>query len=158
MKVLSLATPLQPKELSLDQALGHTCSQDVLANENFPPFQASIMDGYAVVAPINPGVYTVRGRVYAGDDSPDKNLLRVGEVSYITTGSKLPPGANAVVKVGRSTHFTTFLTFYVPHFEAFQSSSKSWTILSNTYFTARWRTPGLYLVSVVEEKSSVWRF
>ena len=74
------------------------CAQDVLALENFPPFQASIMDGYAVNAPLGPGLYKVRERIYAGDG--ETLSLAEGEVAYITTGSKLPAGANAVVKVG----------------------------------------------------------
>ena len=30
--------------------------RDVIATENFPPFPASIMDGYAVRAPLQPGI------------------------------------------------------------------------------------------------------
>lgn len=78
------------------------------------------MDGYAVVAPIDPGVYKVVQRVYgnianlplsflllsnvkgswtflAGDSPP---MLERGSIAYITTGAKLPPGADAVVKIG----------------------------------------------------------
>lgn len=39
------------------------------------------------------GVYNVQQRIYAGDGS-DTSLLP-GHVAYITTGSKLPIGANA---------------------------------------------------------------
>ena len=62
-----------------------------------PPFRASIMDGYAVLAA--DGVMTRRcaGRALAGTD-PTFTLAR-GECSYITTGSKLPAGADAVVRV-----------------------------------------------------------
>jgi molybdopterin biosynthesis enzyme len=45
----------------------------------------------------NPGTYPVVGRVTAGVD-PDTQGVSVarGTVAYITTGSKLPQGADAV--------------------------------------------------------------
>ena len=56
----------------------------------------SILDGYAVRAADGPGEYPVVGRIVAGVD-PDFTL-QPGQVAYITTGAKLPPGADAVVK------------------------------------------------------------
>jgi len=79
------------------ELLGRTIAQDVVARENFPPFAASIMDGYAVVGPLDPGDYPLSEVIHAGA-SPAAPLLR-GQVAYITTGAMLPEGANAVVKV-----------------------------------------------------------
>ena len=62
-----------------------------------PPFRASIMDGYAVLASDGAATRRCVGRALAGHD-PAFAIAR-GECSYITTGSKLPPGADAVVKV-----------------------------------------------------------
>ena len=41
------------------------------------------------------------GRITAGVD-PDSIVVSPGKCAYITTGAKLPQGANAVVKVRRS--------------------------------------------------------
>ena len=45
------------EEVSLFDACGRVCAENVLATENFPPFPASIMDGYAVASPLEPGIY-----------------------------------------------------------------------------------------------------
>lgn len=55
------------------------------------------MDGYAVVAADGEGEFPVHERIAAGD-APNK-AIRSGEVAYITTGSPVPDGADAVVKI-----------------------------------------------------------
>lgn len=66
--------------------------------ESHPPFPASIMDGYAVIAPLAAGTKCeVIGNILAGDNSPVE--LTAGKAVYITTGARLPQFANAVVKV-----------------------------------------------------------
>ncbi|EEY60213.1 gephyrin-like protein [Phytophthora infestans T30-4] len=55
------------------------------------------MDGYAVVAVDGVGTFPVVERIAAGD-MPSK-ALKPGQVSYITTGSPVPDGADAVVKI-----------------------------------------------------------
>ena len=70
----------------------------IRAMDPFPAFPASIMDGYAVRGPLEPGVYSVMKRIHAGDDNVSEELKQ-GMVSYITTGARVPPGANAVVKI-----------------------------------------------------------
>lgn len=92
------ALPCVPMPLS-SNLLGRTLAQDLRANESFPPFAASIMDGYAVVAPLSPGTYSLAGKVHAGQTPDDSFTLSPGEVVYITTGAKVPAGANAVIKV-----------------------------------------------------------
>ena len=83
--VLQQSERMPVEEVSLFEACGRICSENVLATENFPPFPASIMDGYAVSSPLEPGIYKVSQRVHAGN-SPD-NLER-GTIAYITTGVK----------------------------------------------------------------------
>jgi len=95
--ILLNSTTLSSEVVPLSNAFGRVLAQNVLSRENFPPFAASIMDGYAVIAEDGPGVFPVVGRITAGMD-PDFILQR-GQVAYITTGAKLPQGANAVVKV-----------------------------------------------------------
>ncbi|CAM9235871.1 unnamed protein product [Ectocarpus sp. 4 AP-2014] len=98
-EVLKQATPLEAVTLSLaDIPLGSVLAVDVTAPEPLPPFPASTMDGYAVVASDGEGVLEVVGRITAGVD-PDSIQVSTGQCAYITTGAKLPRGADAVVKV-----------------------------------------------------------
>ncbi|CBN76716.1 conserved unknown protein [Ectocarpus siliculosus] len=98
-EVLKQATPLEAVTLSLaDIPLGSVLAVDVTAPEPLPPFPASTMDGYAVVASDGEAVLEVVGRITAGVD-PDSIQVSSGQCAYITTGAKLPQGADAVVKV-----------------------------------------------------------
>eukprot|EP00946_MAST-07B_sp_MAST-7B-sp1_P003624 g3624.t1 len=89
--------------------LGRRLAEDVVALDHHPPFRASIMDGYAVIAADGPGTYPVVQSVTAGSGRHDNacdggegkepEVLSPGHVSYITTGAPVPPGADAVVRV-----------------------------------------------------------
>ena len=48
--VLSLASPLPPREFPLEELLGLVLAQEVVAGENVPPFTNSAMDGFALRA------------------------------------------------------------------------------------------------------------
>ena len=127
--VLKIAEPLPVQECKLDsELLGMTLATDIVAegmncysssiielsSAPFPYFPASIMDGYAVSGPLDPGVYNIQEDIHAG--ASPKGLLKqgiqwiysdfilyiyffLGHVAYITTGASLPDGANAVVKI-----------------------------------------------------------
>ncbi|KAG6610689.1 gephyrin-like protein [Phytophthora cinnamomi] len=95
--VLQQAQPLAPARVAAHEADGCVLSEPVLSVEPLPPFRASIMDGYAVVAADGVGTFPVVERIAAGDVPTAK--LKPGEVAYITTGSPVPDGADAVVKI-----------------------------------------------------------
>lgn len=98
-EVLKQASTLEAVTVKLaDIPAGSVLAVDVVAPEPLPPFPASIMDGYAVVSSDGPGVLEVVGRITAGVD-PDSIQVSPGKCAYITTGAKLPQGADAVVKV-----------------------------------------------------------
>mmetsp|Transcript_16494 Transcript_16494/g.17844 ORF Transcript_16494/g.17844 Transcript_16494/m.17844 type:complete len:648 (+) Transcript_16494:44-1987(+) len=78
--------------------LGSVLAETLVAPAPFPSFPASIMDGYAVKGPIEPGVYDLIDKVFAGDN-PSRGIQSSSEISYITTGSQVPSGANSVVKI-----------------------------------------------------------
>lgn len=44
-RVLALATPLSAEWLALDEGLGRTLAEDVLAQRTLPPWDNSAMDG-----------------------------------------------------------------------------------------------------------------
>lgn len=81
--------------------VGSVLAEDIVALEAVPAYRASIVDGYAMVAPTDgvasKGVFPVVSIVHAapGDTIP----LIPGQIARITTGAPIPPGADAVVMV-----------------------------------------------------------
>jgi molybdopterin molybdotransferase len=86
--------------VALDEALGLVLAEDAIAELDSPPFDKSLMDGYAVrSADLRDG----RGRlriieeVLAGQ--VPQRVVGAGEATRIMTGAPLPGGADAVVPV-----------------------------------------------------------
>ncbi|KAF3482198.1 putative Molybdenum cofactor biosynthesis protein MOEA [Arthroderma uncinatum] len=85
--------------------VGAVLAEDVFAAEAVPAYRASIVDGYAVIAPSSPGngkstkgefpVASVSHAQAASMPPP----LDSGSIARITTGAPLPDNANAVVMV-----------------------------------------------------------
>lgn len=91
--------------VDLLQAMGRALAEEIVADRDFPPFQRSTRDGYAVrsadVAEV-PCQLRVAGELKAGD-SPDRFKVDRGEAVAIMTGAPLPMGADAVVMVEHTT-------------------------------------------------------
>lgn len=110
-EALALVRPTPPADTPLEDAVGAVLSADVVSVLDAPAFDASAMDGYAVRAqdvvgatPSAPAVLRVVGDVAAGDAGPaglDAGL-GPGEAVRIMTGAPVPPGADAVVPVERT--------------------------------------------------------
>lgn len=109
-RVLAEVAPLPPRRFALDEVAGRVLAEDVRAGADHPPFAASTVDGWAVVA---------------GDDSPRRRVLHgegwAGEMPAVTvvpgtaarvmTGAPIPPGADAVVMVEDSVVEGEFVRF-----------------------------------------------
>ena len=100
--ILEHSPQAQPIQKAVDESLiGYVLAEDVKANEAVPSYQASIVDGYAIITSedktSSKGVFPVSSISHAtpGDIQP----LRRGQIGRITTGAPLPPGADAVVMV-----------------------------------------------------------
>ncbi|CAN5177450.1 molybdopterin molybdotransferase MoeA [soil metagenome] len=100
-RILEVVQPLEPLQLSLQDAHGCVLTEDVVAPAPLPAFDNSSMDGYAVRAADvagasagSPVVLPVTGDVAAGPASP----LRVqpGVCVRIMTGAMMQSGADAV--------------------------------------------------------------
>lgn len=83
-----------------ENIVGSVLAEEVTARESVPAFRASIVDGYAVVAPKDgnlKGDFPVVGVSHAapGEIAP----LKEGQIARITTGAPLPPGATSVIMV-----------------------------------------------------------
>ena len=95
-----IATQVQrlPAEaVPVQQAFGRILADDVVAQEPYPTFAASTMDGYAVLAADASPWREVIGTQNAGD-TLDLEVTE-GYCVRIMTGAPLPPGADAVVPV-----------------------------------------------------------
>lgn len=102
--ILNSVPSPEMERVALRDSFGRVLAEDVIANENLPPFDNSAMDGYAVIAEDTQG---------AGKDDPRKLSViaeqPAGKVSAppvtpgnavrIMTGAPMPAGADAVVMV-----------------------------------------------------------
>jgi len=96
--------PLGIESIELSHAYGRILAEDVYASADSPPFDRSIVDGYAVVAEdtynadeANPARLRLIGKVRIGD-MPSIEISSDTCVE-ISTGAPIPRGANAVVMV-----------------------------------------------------------
>ena len=96
--ILKGVKPLAAEAVPLAEALGRVLAKPVKAKRAQPPFDASAMDGYAVIAAdvtSTPVSLKVIGTSAAGHAAAE--TVRSGEAVRIFTGAPLPKGADAVV-------------------------------------------------------------
>lgn len=101
--VMSYVKPVDRLELvEIGQSLHRVLSQDVHALMDTPPFTRAAADGYALRAEDtfgtslqSPRSFKVTGAAYAGE-SPSQ-MVTPGTCIQVSTGARLPEGANAVV-------------------------------------------------------------
>ncbi|HEV7282472.1 MAG TPA: gephyrin-like molybdotransferase Glp [Pirellulaceae bacterium] len=102
--VLQRAQPLPPARVPLAKAVGRRLAEDVRAPEPIPPFDKSLMDGFALslaaldaVAAAGTLRLPITERIVAGEVP----RFPAGErsTSRVMTGAPIPEGTNAVVPV-----------------------------------------------------------
>ncbi len=98
------AQPLPPQTVPLTaSALGLVLAEDVSSDLDMPPYDKSLMDGYAVrAADLSDGqaVLSVIEEVTAGQTP--RLPVAAGQATRIMTGAPIPPGADAVIMVERT--------------------------------------------------------
>ncbi|MHC4957340.1 MAG: molybdopterin molybdotransferase MoeA [Planctomycetota bacterium] len=100
--IASFARPVTDVEsLPLEDAAGRVLVRPVVADRDDPPFDRSMMDGYALRAADLPGRLEVVARIAAGD--VDLPSIGSGQAAWINTGAALPSGADTVVPVEDTT-------------------------------------------------------
>ena len=103
--VLGRARSLPGRDVDLAGALGLILDEPIHADIDLPPFTKALMDGYAVRSSDLGATDEVRllvvAEILAGQTS--ERMIGPGEAARIMTGAPLPPGADAVVAVERST-------------------------------------------------------
>jgi molybdopterin molybdotransferase len=85
------------EEAWLADAAGRVLAEDVAADRDYPPFDRSARDGFAVRAADLPGELLVVGEIRAGD--VPSRPVGTGEAIEIMTGAPMPDAADAVVMV-----------------------------------------------------------
>ena len=95
-----LIAPVRGSErVRVEAALGRVPTEDIVAPMSLPPFDASAMDGYAVLSQGLGG--DARKRLQVIDQSlaghPASAAVGVGEAIRIFTGAPMPVGADSVV-------------------------------------------------------------
>ncbi len=102
--VLHEASPLVPSSIVLQEALGLVLAEDIHADADSPPFDKSLVDGFAVRLTDGAATLSVIEVVSAGQ-IPTQVLDQPAAIQ-IMTGAPLPIGADAVVQI----EFTSSLT------------------------------------------------
>jgi molybdopterin molybdotransferase len=101
--VLEHARALEPIVVPLGAALGSVLAEDVASDLDMPPFDKSMMDGYAVrsadISADGANLHVIE-EIMAGM-TPSKTVGS-GQAVRIMTGAPLPNGADAVVMVERT--------------------------------------------------------
>lgn len=101
-EVLAHARTLAPQRVPLADAAGRVLAEDIVADRDSPPFDKSLVDGYAVRSadwsvPGFDGELRVIEEIHAG--RTPAHTVGPRECSAIMTGAPLPSGADAVVMV-----------------------------------------------------------
>jgi molybdopterin molybdotransferase len=92
------------ERVPVGESAGRVLAREICSDVDWPPFDTSAMDGYAVRVvdvPTSGAVLSERTRGVAAGDLPG-DALRSGEAVRIMTGAPLPEGTEAIIPVERS--------------------------------------------------------
>ncbi len=112
--------PLPAERVNWKSSLKTTLAEDIYAREDFPPFNNSAMDGYAVrsedtiqATPESPVSLGVVADIFAGSDA-SQYRIESGSAAKIMTGAPVPEGANAVIMVEKTTQKVDNVSLFSP--------------------------------------------
>jgi molybdenum cofactor synthesis domain-containing protein len=108
--VLKHVQPLPPQKVATFEALDLILAQDIVAQENQPPFPCSAKDGFAVIAQDTTNPRRLIGEQTAGYVADLR--VELGTCARITTGAPLPPGADAVIMVEYTQEADSLVTLH----------------------------------------------
>ena len=87
--------PLAPVRVRLNAARRRVLRETIVAPHDFPPFDRSAMDGYAVAIDDHSERFCVVAEVQAGSIS--ERAIAAGECARVFTGAQIPSGASQVL-------------------------------------------------------------
>ena len=123
--IKSFAHSFETESILLDDALGRVIAEDVFADRDYPPFNRSAMDGYAInVDDLQNGikVFEIVDTVYAGGES--NKILATGECFKIMTGAAVPLSANVVIRKEDAEQNKNAVSFLVDEIKPFQNIAR----------------------------------
>src|ERR1700704_5900052 len=91
--------PMRRETIEIEHAFGRVLAREVRADRDYPPFNRSTRDGYAVRASdaAKDATLPCAGEIKAGDTVTQPLAPRA--CIQIMTGAAVPPGADAVVMI-----------------------------------------------------------
>lgn len=96
--------PLEIYSVPLSECLGQTLAQDVIAKTDSPPFDKSLMDGFAVrSSDVSAGKAELKIIEIITAGQVPRQVVGEGEAAQIMTGAPIPSGADLVVKIEETT-------------------------------------------------------
>ena len=102
--VRSIAKQTGTETIAIDEADGRVLAESIITYEDFPGFDRSWKDGFAVLASDtytasenNPVILSLNGSIAMG--KTELGQIQPGECMYIPTGGQMPRGADAVVMI-----------------------------------------------------------
>jgi len=95
LRLVGAVAPPATERVPLLESAGRALAEDAPADRDYPPFNRSMRDGFAVRASDLPGTFRLIGEVRAGDVF--RESVGSGETVEIMTGAPVPDGANTVV-------------------------------------------------------------
>lgn len=97
------AVPVMPQmeQVALGDAVGRRLAEEVATDRDYPPFDKSLMDGFAVRVGESVGAFDLVGEVAAGGGWSGEPITGRQAVA-IMTGAPLPPGEIGIVPVEHS--------------------------------------------------------
>jgi molybdopterin molybdotransferase len=102
-RILAQIQPLEHTQVALTEATGLVLSQDIVAQEDMPPFANSAMDGYALLSKDSKPCAGQQPRLrIIGDIAAGyvaERAVEEGTAMRIMTGAPVPPGADSVIQV-----------------------------------------------------------
>src|SRR5688572_23272191 len=95
--IKAVVRPLPAELVPTQNADGRILAEDVYSSEDVPPFRASTVDGFAVIASDTETTRDVAQEITAGEAG--RPALAPGTAARIMTGAPVPAGADAVVMI-----------------------------------------------------------
>lgn len=96
--IINRAKHFGVEQVDITAVSGRILAEDIYADRNYPPFNRSAMDGFAVRADdVNGHPLTITDTIMAGMKTQEK--VSVGTCMKIMTGAPVPEGADTVIRV-----------------------------------------------------------
>jgi molybdopterin molybdotransferase len=97
--LIAQARSFGKERIGLDEAYGRVLSESILADRDYPPFDRSSVDGYAIrYQDIDQGIrqFSIIETIYAG--AAGERVIGPGECYKIMTGAPVPGAADLVIR------------------------------------------------------------